>query len=103
MSVQTAVQTIADAMADAERRTSQTLKEFRNLRDEFKVIGGEPGAGLIASAYAAELEFIAARHKSELLDLHVRLENDRKALGLPDANIPPSGDGGEVTIFSGGR
>lgn len=103
MTVQTAIQTIADKLADAERRTSQTLKDFRGLRDEFKEIGDETqGAGLIASAYAAELEFIAARQKSELLDLHVRLENDRKILGLPDANVPLAGDG-EVTIFSGGR
>ncbi len=103
MSRSAAIQNVANTLAQVERATRQNLRAVRTLRDDFKTIGGTPGAGLAAAAYAAELEALAARHRADYLSLHARMETERRVLGLPDANTPPDDDSDDPVIFSGGR
>lgn len=101
MSVKQAVQKIADAFADAEKRDRETLKDFRDLRGAFKVIKDAGHIGAIrALAAAAELEALAARHKAEKLVLHHQLTEEAKAL---DIDIPQApSDEGEIVVMGGG-
>lgn len=101
MTVTQAVQQIVDAFDNAEKRDRQTHKDFRDLRGALKVIKDAGHIGAIrALAAAAELEAVAARHKAEKLELHHRLTEEAKALGI-DIPAAPSDDG-EIVVMGGG-
>lgn len=102
MTVQTAVQTIADKLADAERRASQTIKDFRQLRDEFaEIADGTPGTGLITAAYQAKLVAVASTFGAEILSIHLELTNYAQQFGIDIPGAAPTD--GEIGIMSGGR
>jgi len=102
MTVQTAVQKIADVMADAEKRAWHNVKDARQLKDEFREIAdGVPNAQLLSAKYSAELVAITSQTSAQLLDLHYRMTKDAIELGI---DVPPAGGGeGEIGILSGGR
>ena len=101
MSVDQAVQQIASAFADAEKRDRQTLNDFKGLRSALKVIKDAGHIGAIrALSAAAELESLASRHKAEKLAVHHQLTEEAKALGIDIPGAP--NDDGEIIVMGGG-
>lgn len=104
MNTHDAVQTIANAFAEAERRDRHTVKEGRQLRDEFKAIAENGDAGtLLTTSLFARYDSMNTRHAAERLELHHEMTEIAVGLGI---DVPPTGtaDGGEdFGILSGGR
>lgn len=97
-----AVQNIANELAEMERRAHKNAADARDLRDDFKAISTNGDAPpLMTSKYYAELVAITTANAAALLDLHHRMTEDAKALGI---DVPPAqeteGDG--IGILSGG-
>lgn len=99
-----AVQTIANTMAEAERRDRHTVKEGRALKDEFKAIAENGDAGtLLATSLYARLDAMNTSQAAERLAFHQEVTEIAASLGI---DVPPTGtaDGGEdFGILSGGR
>jgi len=102
MTVQSAVQTIADKLADAEKHAAQAVKDFRQLRDEFaEIASGVPGTGLLTAKLHAQLVALATGYGADLLSLHHEMTEHAKALGIDIPDAAPAE--GEIGIMSGGR
>ncbi len=95
------VQNIANAMADMERRAHKSIADSRGLRDDFKAISDAGAASvMLTSKYYAELVALTTANAAALLDLHYRMTEDAKALGI---DMPPAVPGdGDIGILSGG-
>ncbi len=104
MNTDEAVQNIANALAEAERRDRHTVKEGRALKDDFKAIAQNGDAGtLLATSSFARLDAMNTRHAAERLAFHQELTSIAMGLGI---DVPPTGtaDGGEdFGILSGSR
>lgn len=101
METNDAVQGIADKMAACEGRAWTNVQAARGLKDEFKAIADNGDApSLLVSQYHARLVAITSAHAADLLELHHKMTESAKELGidLPDA-VPTEG---EVGILSGG-
>lgn len=102
MNTRDAVQNIANAFAEAERRDRHTVKEGRALKDDFKSIATNGDAkSRITGALYAEMDAMNTRHAAERLALHNRLTDKAIELGI---DVPPTGDtsGGEDFGVMGG-
>ncbi len=101
MTVESAVQTIADKMGEAESRASMTINMFRNLRDEFgEIAQGVPGTSLLAPKFHTRLVALATTFGADLLQIHYEMTEEAKRLGIDIPSAPPGE--GEIGIFSGG-
>ncbi len=104
MNTRDAVQNIANAFAEAERRDRHTVKEGRALKDDFKSIATNGDApSRITAAFFAEMDALNTRHTAERLALHNRLTDKAIELGI-DVPPPRTSEGGEdFGILSGSR
>lgn len=97
-----AVQSIADTLADMERKAQANVRDARQTRDDFKAISENGSAPpLLTSKYHAELVAITTDGAARLLDLHHRMTEDAKVLGI---DVPPATEtgGDDIGILSGG-
>lgn len=97
-----AVLIIANALAEAERRDRHTVKEGRQLKDEFKTIAENGVPSLTTAAFFAEMDAMNTRQAAERLAFHRRLTDAALNYGI---DVPPTGEtaGGEdFGILSGG-
>jgi hypothetical protein len=103
MDTNVAVQTIANVMAEAERRDRHTVKEGRSLKDEFKAIAENGDANtLMTTSLFLRLDAMNTTHAAERLAFHHELTSIAVSFGI---DVPPTGDadGGEdFGILSGG-
>ncbi len=105
MNTPDAVQNIANALAEAERRDRHTVKEGRSLKDDFKAIATNTDNGvtsLTTAALFAEMDAMNTRHAAERLAFHRRATDVALQYGI---DVPPTGqaEGGEdFGILSGG-
>ena len=97
-----AVQNIANTLAEMERKAHANVRDARQTRDDFKAISENGDASpLLTSKHHAALVAISTDYAASLLDLHYRMTEDAKALGIdiPDAQETP---GDDIGILSGG-
>lgn len=96
-----AVQTIADTMAEIERRAWHNVRDSRQLKDKFKAIAdGGSVPVLKVSRFHAELVALTTSHSAALLDLHDRMTDVATECGI---DLPPVTPGeGEIGVLSGG-
>lgn len=102
MQTNEAVASIAEVMADMERRAHANAKAARQAKDAFKAISDNDDAPpLLTSKHYARLVALTAAHAAELLALHNDMTEDAKALGI---DVPPasSDDDGDIGVLSGG-
>jgi hypothetical protein len=102
MTTTESVQYIANAIADIERRAHKNISDARGLRDDFKAISESNAAPvLLTSKYYAELVALTTGNAASLLDLHYRMTEDAKALGI---DMPPAEEteGGDIGVLGGG-
>lgn len=98
-----AVQSIANELADMERRASKSVARARSLRADWKAISDNgDGPVLLTSKYHAELVALTTGHSAALLDLHHRMTEDAKQFGIDLPPVTAGDDDGEIGIFSGG-
>lgn len=104
MNTRDAVQNIANAFAEAERRDRHTVKDGRALKDCFRSVAENGDAGtLLTTSLFATMDAMNTRHAAERLALHQEMTEIAVNLGI---DVPPTGtsDGGEdFGIQSGGR
>jgi len=106
MNTNDAVQKIANALAEAERRDRHTVKEGRELKNSFKAIASNndnAATSLTTAALFAEMDALNTKQAAERLALHRRLTDVAISYGI---DVPPTGtaDGGEdFGILSGSR
>jgi hypothetical protein len=104
MNTTDAVQNIANAFAEAERRDRHTVKEGRDLKDDFRAVAENGDAGtLLTTSLFATMDAMNTRHAAERLALHQEMTEIAVNLGI---DVPPTGtaDGGQdFGILSGGR
>ena len=101
MNTEDAVQTIADTMAELERRAWANVRDARALKAEFKAVSDNGSAPVMkVSKFHAELVAMVTSHSAALLDLHDRMTDVAKEYGI---DLPPTQPGeGEIGILSGG-
>lgn len=104
MNTNDAVQNIANALAEAERRDRHTVKEGRQLKDDFKAIATNTDnavTSLTTASLFAEMDALNTKQAAERLALHRRLTDVAISYGI---DVPPTGtsDGGEDFGILGG-
>lgn len=101
MTTADSVQHIADELAEIEKRLHKNARDALDLRERFKEISENGDAPpLLTSKYWSELVAITASGAAAVLDLHHRMTEDAKRLGIDIPDATPVDDG--IGILSGG-
>lgn len=95
MDTATAVQTIADSLADAEESAAGIRDAMRNAKPAFEQIATEPGVSTLETlAFATELDALVTKFQADLYAVHSRLTQRATALGLESLLPAMRGGGG---------